>query len=131
MYATRAELVAYAPADAVIPDEPEASRLLARASEAVEELTFTAIYDTDADGMPVDPEDVAAFRDATCAQAVHWLETGDESGQAGQWGTVSIGSVSLSRNGAGNADGSDGRTPDTVSRPLRLAGLLPGYIVHR
>ncbi|WP_143121549.1 hypothetical protein [Saccharopolyspora antimicrobica] len=82
MYATRSDLLAHAPPGVEVPAEPEASRLLARASEAVEVLTMTAVYPVNADGMPTEVEHADAFRAATCAQAVHWLDTGDETAPA-------------------------------------------------
>ncbi|MGW1679389.1 hypothetical protein [Saccharopolyspora sp. NPDC002376] len=130
VYANRDELVSYAPAGVVVPAEPEASRMLARASDEVELATMSAIYTTDAAGMPTDPTVVDAMREATCAQAVHWIETGDESGTAGQWASVGIGSINLARTANGAASTPAGHLPDTVARPLRLAGLLPGQIVH-
>ena len=132
VYATRDDLVAYAPAGVTVPDEPEAGRLLARASEAVEAATISAVYAVDAAGMPTDPGILAALRDATCAQAVDWLTTGDELGQAGRWQSVSIGSISLS--GGTSATGAGGTSLGglavSAERVLRLAGLLPGVIVH-
>lgn len=130
VYATRTDLVGYAPAGVVVPADPEASRMLARASEAVELATMSAVYATDAAGLPTDTAVVGAMRDATCAQVVHWVESGDESGQAGQWTSVGIGSISLARAGAGTAVTPAGHLPDAVARPLHLAGLLPGHIIH-
>lgn len=130
VYANRDELEGYAPAGVVVPAEPEASRMLARASDEVELATMSAIYTTDAAGMPTAPTVIDAMREATCAQAVHWLETGDESGTAGQWSSVGIGSITLARTANSAASTPAGHLPDTVARPLRLAGLLPGHIVH-
>lgn len=130
VYATRDDLAAYAPAGVDVPDEPEVSRLLARASEAVELLTLTAVYPVDDAGMPTEAEHVAAFREATCAQAAHWLDTGDETGTAGQWSNVTIGSISLGRAKDVADSPAHISTPETVIRPLWLAGLLPGSITH-
>ena len=74
VYATRDDLISYVPAGSVVvPDEPEATRLLTSASKRVRRGTKTAIYDTDDDGYPTKPEVRQAFRDATCAQAEWWL----------------------------------------------------------
>jgi hypothetical protein len=127
-YATADDLAAFVPATITVPDEPEATRLLTHASEAVDGLLLTALYDTDDDGLPTDAEVIVALRDATCAQALWWLETGDEDGAQGQYQSVSIGSVSLTRAGAGSSQGVTTSATQTVSSRaseiLRLAGLL-------
>ncbi|CAL9480234.1 hypothetical protein [Streptomyces sp. enrichment culture] len=125
VYATPEQLSAWtgqpAPADA--------ERLLARASEDVDDALLTACYATDAAGMPTDPAIVQALADATCAQVEYQLATGDDgTGAAARWGAVSIGPVSLSDRR------DDGQSTDDVDlaprahRALRRAGLLPGVI---
>lgn len=72
------------------------SKLLARASQTVDGLLLTAVYDTDDDGYPTAPATVEALRDATLAQASYWVETGDSTGASdAAGGSMSIGSVSL------------------------------------
>ena len=95
VYANPAELAAYtgqaAPADADV--------LLARASRMLEaEVLRYCRYDVDAaTGMPTHELVLAALRDAVCAQVQWWGELGDSTGAIGAgWGSVSIGSVSLS-----------------------------------
>ncbi|QKN87652.1 head-to-tail adaptor [Streptomyces phage Cumberbatch] len=124
VYATPDQLAEYtgqpAPADA--------SRLLARASEDVEDALTTAIYDTDNAGMPTDPDVISAMADATCAQVEYvTAQGGDDTGAAGQWDSVSIGPVSMS----GRRGGPVGAAVDIGPRALRTlarAGLLPGVI---
>lgn len=105
VYATRTQLVAYAPAEVAseIPDEPEATRLLTSASMAIYKATMTAIYATDSSGLPSQEPFITGFTRAVCAQAVWWLETGDELGIAGQYTNVAIGGVSLTRGGRGDS----------------------------
>ncbi|WP_027945961.1 hypothetical protein [Amycolatopsis taiwanensis] len=113
VYATRDELVEYAPADVKtrIPNDPEATRLLTSASAEVLSATKTAIYDADAEGYPSDTTVRQAFRNATCAQAVWWLTGGDdEQGASSQYQTVSIGSLTLARSQPGTA------TPPSTQR---------------
>ncbi|MEU4178198.1 hypothetical protein [Streptomyces sp. NPDC026589] len=109
-----------APADAV--------RLLTRASEDVEDALRTAIYDTDATGMPTDPDVRDALAAATCAQVEYvTAQGGDDTGAAGQWDSVSIGPVAMS----GRKGGPVGSAVDIGPRALRTltrAGLLPGVI---
>lgn len=83
-YATSAELASsdFLPADLDVPTDVD--RLLSRASRAVDRLLLLAscVYAVDDDGLPTDDRVVAALRDATCAQAAWWIETGDEAGTA-------------------------------------------------
>jgi hypothetical protein len=125
VYATPEQLTAWtgrpAPADA--------ERLLARASEDVDSALLTALYDTDAAGMPTDPAVVQALADATCATVEYREESGDDgTGAAGRWGSVSLGPVSLGdrRDAAGDPDDVD--LGPRAHRVLRRAGLLPGVI---
>ena len=104
VYATLADLAAYAPADIQpeLPSGAEATRMLTSASMTIYRATMTAIYQTDSTGLPSVEPFITGFRRATCAQALWWLETGDELGQVGQYSSVSIGGVSLSRGGKGD-----------------------------
>ena len=134
VYATEAQLVAYgAPAGVVLPTGVDAVRQLTRASEVVDLALIGAVYDTDAvTDLPTDVKVIEALQLATCAQVAYWAETGDQSGTSSQWQSVSIGSVSLSRGTGGQQSGlSSGRSlaPQGCAH-LRLAGLLPGAIVH-
>ncbi|QWQ43058.1 hypothetical protein KME66_20315 [Streptomyces sp. YPW6] len=125
VYATPEQL-----ADATGQSAPvDAVRLLTRASEDVEDALRTAVYDTDATGMPTDPAVRDALAAATCAQVEYVLaQGGDDTGAAGRWDSVSIGPVSMS----GRRDGPT--APDAVDigpralRTLKRAGLLPGVI---
>lgn len=128
IYATAADLAAYAPPGVTVPDEPEATRVLTRASERVDDALVSAIYRTNSDGTPYDPDVVEALRNATCAQVVEWLRTGDEHGDAGQWQSVGIGSVNLARNTAAPTTAPGELHADAIAH-LRRAGLLAGYIV--
>ncbi|MGW2292718.1 hypothetical protein [Streptomyces phaeochromogenes] len=125
VYATPEQLAAWtgqpAPADA--------ERLLTRASEDVDDALLSAVYRTDAAGMPTDLAVVQALADATCAQVEYQVATGDDgTGAAGRWGSVSIGPVQLGdRRGAPQAPGGLDLAP-RAHRALTRAGLLPGVI---
>lgn len=126
VYATRADLVDYAPPSVTVPDEPEATRVLTRASEDVDDALLTAVYDVDTDDMPTDTKVIEAMKLATCAQAIERIRTGTEDGNDGLdgWDSVSIGSISLSgrrKSDAGARSGSD-LTAEAVGH-LRRAGL--------
>ncbi|WP_326728843.1 hypothetical protein [Streptomyces phaeochromogenes] len=123
IYATPEQLTAWtgrpAPADA--------ARLLARASEDIDDALLTAIYATNSAGMPTDPDVVDALADAVCAQIEYQQATGDDgTGATGRWDSVSIGPVALSgRKQAPGAAGDVDLAP-RAHRALTRAGLLPG-----
>ncbi|MDX3214569.1 hypothetical protein PV318_03285 [Streptomyces sp. ME02-6991-2B] len=126
VYATPEQLAAWtgrpAPADA--------ERLLARASQDIDDALLTAVYYTDTAGMPTDPDVVAALADATCAQVEYQQATGDDgTGAAGRWGSVSIGPVALSdRRDTGPAAPDALDLAPRAARALRRAGLTPGVV---
>lgn len=111
------------------PTPPGAERLLARASEDVDDALLSALYDTDSAGMPTVPATVQALADAVCAQVEYQLATGDDgTGAAGRWDSVSIGPVSLSGRKDGPTAAGDVDLAPRAHRALRRAGLLPGVI---
>ena len=125
VYATPEQLTAWTGQ----PAPPDAERLLARASEDVDDALISAVYATDAAGMPTDPAIVQALADAVCAQVEYQQATGDDgTGAAGRWDSVSIGPVSLSGRADGPAAAGDVDLAPRAYRVLRRAGLLPGVI---
>jgi hypothetical protein len=69
----------------------DADRLLSRASREIDKALLRAVYAVDDDGLPTDVDVAVALRDATCAQAAWWLETGDEAGAAAQLNSAGSG----------------------------------------
>jgi hypothetical protein len=125
VYATSADYTAWTGQTAPAGIE----RLLARASEDVDDALLTAVYSTDADGMPTEADVIAALRDAACAQVEYQQDAGDTgTGAAGRWESVSLGPVSLSgrKDAATGPEGLD--LAPRAYRALRRAGLLPGVI---
>ncbi|MFC8199942.1 hypothetical protein ACFUTV_31800 [Streptomyces sp. NPDC057298] len=125
VYATPEQLTAWtgqpAPADA--------ERLLLRASEDIDDALRTAVYRTDALGMPTEPAVVTALADAVCAQVEYQVATGDDgTGAAGKWGSVSIGPVSLGDPRDVSQTAGDVDLAPRAHRALTRAGLLPGVI---
>ncbi|MCO7196899.1 hypothetical protein [Pseudonocardia sp. McavD-2-B] len=124
-YATTGDLARYMRAAPPVA----ARRLLARATERIDELLVAAVYPvTGPDELPADPEVADALRKATCAQAAWFDESGDEtgSGAAERWSNVRIGNVQLGGAG-GSGDGASaaaGRYAPDALRTLRLAGLF-------
>jgi hypothetical protein len=132
VYANLGDLAGNKPEDVTLSSsDTELTRQLASASREIRRATKTAIYDVDTDGYPTDTDLREAFRLATCAQVYWWSETGDEQGVAGQFTSVSIGSVSMSRGGgsAGGASGQGQRLAPAADTILRDAGVLAGAIV--
>ncbi|MCP3799747.1 hypothetical protein NLX83_10805 [Allokutzneria sp. A3M-2-11 16] len=117
VYATPADLVDYAGPGVVDEDTP---RKLARASERVDSLLLTAVYDTTPDGLPVEAKVRDALKRATCAVVQWWGETGDETGAGGRFVESQIGTVRLKR---AEADTEPDLAPAAV-RILATAGLL-------
>ncbi|MFE9645315.1 hypothetical protein ACFYO0_14600 [Streptomyces sp. NPDC006365] len=125
IYATSADYQAYtgqtAPTDIVAR--------LGRASRFLDAEVFRLCwYEVHEDGHPSNTIVKAAFADAVCAQVQWWAETGDELGTAGQWSSVSIGSVSLSRSGSSSGSSAPvgGRTvADAALEALRTPDLTP------
>lgn len=125
VYATPEQLTAWTGQQA----PPDAERLLARASEDIDDALLTAVYRTDDLGMPTDPTVTQALADAACAQVEYQLATGDDgTGAAGRWDAVSIGPVSLSGRQQGPAATGDVDLAPRAHRALTRAGLLPGVI---
>lgn len=70
---------------------------LRAASRVVDKLLLGRVYDTDADGMPTDPDVVDAMAEATESIAGALEASGVlQSATADVWDSVKIGSVSLS-----------------------------------
>lgn len=123
VYATAADLAAYTEQEA----PADADQLLARASRLITSLIGTAVYQVDTAGAPTEQGVIDALRDATCEQAAWFVETGDPSGAAGQYTSVSIGSVSLGGATTGTSAAADRVAPD-VPIILAAAGLLAGPV---
>lgn len=124
VYATEVEF-----ADYLTPATPpaNASRMLREASRDVEQMTLTAVYETDVDGMPTDAEVLEAFMLATCMQAEYAKEIGDSySIGASQFHSVSIGSASLTRGYGPGGSTTPGRYSRKAWECLQRAGLTGG-----
>jgi hypothetical protein len=114
-YAEPADLLAYVGAERTLPDNDEQLRLLARASEIIDDATFGAAT---ADDLDVDQ--TTELAKATCAQVEGWLEWGEEQAITGQSGSVGLGGLNI------------GRLPGLVYPRtrihLRRAGLLSAMV---
>lgn len=113
-------------------DEDAMKALLRRASQQVDSHLRTARYDIDEDGYPTDPDVADALRDATCAYAAYWDETGDVTGADAIAGPVQILSVRLGtdRSSASSRNPADTRRSDEAVVILRNAGLIGSAVSH-
>ncbi|PWC05406.1 hypothetical protein [Agromyces badenianii] len=111
------------------------AKRLRSASIEVEKLTRRAVYETDEDGYPTDPDIEDAFTEATCAIVEYWEETDDPTGADAAEGAVKIGSVSLGT----TSSSADTSSPlDRLQRRigtraydiLTNAGLIPSAVAH-
>lgn len=83
-YASEEELTEFLAEGTVVTGAP---RLLARASELLDE-TVLAAFDVDDDtSLPTDEDVATAMRDACCAQVEQWLEVGEPNDIDGLAGT--------------------------------------------
>ena len=127
IYATKEQLEAFLDGDPV----PEgAGRLLRSASRDVDEMLLTAVYPVDAAGLPTDPDHEEAIREATCLQAMHRDEHGDEIDMLSSGESVGLGPVHF---GGAFSTGPKPVQPIPAWNPeayrvLRLAGLIPGTV---
>jgi len=100
-----------------------ATRLLERASDVVDEILIGAVYATDDSGNPVDSAVIAAFKKATLYQAFFAMEVGDETGANDRFQSATQGGVSYTLN-TNKAPQTLRQSADAIN-VLRLAGLLP------
>ncbi|MEU8473759.1 hypothetical protein [Streptomyces hygroscopicus] len=106
----------------------DVDQLLSRATRMLEaQVLRLCWYEVDTDGMPTNPLVLEAIRRAVCAQVQWWGELGDSIGAAGVgWGSVGIGSVSLSRPGAASGSASAAReVAPQVADELQSPDLTP------
>ena len=120
-YATPAEFTTFAAG--VLPADID--RLLLRASELVDDYTRTAMYDVDTDGFPTDADDIAAFRDATCAQVEFWRDSDEEDDILGPVQGIILGPMQIQFGAGANRTAPLYLAP-RAARILRNAGLYNG-----
>jgi hypothetical protein len=124
-YATADDLAAYPGGSDVPADQVDV--LLARAQRFLDRALFRYCwYQSNGDGVPTDTLVAAAFRDCVCAQVVWWSELGDSTGAVGAgWGSVSIGSVSMSGGPKTPADSPARQVAPEVADVLGAPTLTP------
>lgn len=125
-YATSADYLAYT--GQTPPADIDAR--LGRASRFLDSDVFRLCwFVADEDGLPTNTVVAEAFSAAVCAQVQWWGETGDELGSGGQWDSVKLGSLALSR-GSSSGSSSSGRVPaETALEALRSPDLTKDIFV--
>jgi hypothetical protein len=122
-YATVGEFTAFLDPD---PVPANAQRLLDRASTKLDQLLMGAVYETDADGLPLDPALAAVFREAVCIQAQYIDSLGDETGAMANVSQMSLGNQQIVRAISVVGSGTPRVPPDLVAL-LQTKGLWPVY----
>jgi hypothetical protein len=108
-----------------VPDDAALQLLLDDATARVDELTLTAVFATDAQGLPVDPRVASALARATVKQAAHQIAHADDEAASGiAQGALTLGPLVLPA-----TTGQEARySPDAVT-VLRTSGLLGGHVL--
>lgn len=106
------------------PAPADITNRLTVASDDVDEMTLSGVYDVDNTGLPTNTEVLAAFKKATIAQAKHTI---DREAQAAPAATeVAIGTARVKYGAAVSAVPALGRFSPAALTILRNAGVLPG-----
>jgi hypothetical protein len=94
------------------------------ATEDIDRALIAAVYRTDADGMPLDPQLANVLRRATAAQAQYVIDVGDDSGVKREYASTSIAGLSQTR--APSMQGNALRPICTQALGiLHVSGVLP------
>ncbi len=97
---------------------------LRRASEVIDVALVGAVYQTDADGMPVAPMVIDCFMRATCAQTQYVIANNDPANVKDQYLNSNVGGVALTRAPGTMAKALPPLAPQAAAI-LRVAGVLP------
>jgi hypothetical protein len=95
-----------------------------RASEDLDLALVAAVYRTDADGMPLDPQLANVLARACSAQIAWLLDVNDDSGVKRQFASTSVGGVSATRVASAQGGALPVLAPRCLSI-LRVNGILP------
>jgi hypothetical protein len=90
-YATSVQLTTYTGAAA----PADADRLLARASETIDQALLTATYAVDSTGTATDADVLDALQKATCAQVEFWLTSDEEEDVLGPTQGYAVGGMQV------------------------------------
>ncbi|MFE7762942.1 hypothetical protein [Streptomyces sp. NPDC057438] len=122
-YATVQEFTDYLDPD---PVPANATRLLTKASRRLDRLLIGAVYETDDNGLPTDPDLIEVFREAVCIQAQYINSLGDETGAMANVSQMELGSQKIVRAISVVGSGTPRVAPDLLDL-LQTKGLWPVY----
>jgi hypothetical protein len=94
------------------------------ASEDIDVALVAAVYRTDADGMPLDPQLANVLRRATAAQAQYIIAVNDDAGVKQEYASTSVAGISAARAAAMQARALRPICPQALGI-LRVSGILP------
>jgi len=97
---------------------------LQRATEDIDVALVAAVYRTDADGMPLDPQLMNVLVRATSAQCQYLLANNDDAGIKREFSSTSVGGVSAVRSQRMQGLALPPLAPRALAI-LRVAGVLP------
>jgi hypothetical protein len=106
-----------------VTDDDALQLLLDDATARVDELTLTAVFTTDAQGLPVDPRVAGALARATVKQAAHQITHLEDSDGIPQ-GAMTLGPLVLPA-----TTGMEARYSADAVTILRTSGLLGGHVL--
>lgn len=122
VYASVAQYRAWS-ADQFTPNDL-VTTALRRATEVIDRVLIGAVYQTDADGMPIDAGVLNVFMRATCAQAQFILANNDFANVKSQYSSTSMGGVSQTRASSAQNQMFPPVAPQAAAI-LQVAGVLP------
>jgi hypothetical protein len=97
---------------------------LQRATEDIDVALVAAVYRTDADGMPLDPQLANVLVRATSAQVAYLLAQNDDTGIKREYSSTSVGGVTAVRSARMQGGALQPLGPRALGI-LRTAGILP------
>lgn len=97
---------------------------LMRATEDIDVALVAAVYRTDADGMPLDPQLINVLVRATSAQAAYLIDQNDDSGIKREYASTNVGGVSATRSAKMQGGWMQPIAPRAL-QILRVEGVLP------
>ncbi|MEV5472967.1 hypothetical protein AB0L66_11495 [Streptomyces sp. NPDC052207] len=120
-YATVEEFGDYLDPD---PLPANAARLLTKASRRLDRILLGAVYKTDENGLPTNPDLIEVFREAVCLQAAYIADLGDETGANANVSRMTLGNQTIERAISVVGSGTPRVSPDLMDL-LQVKGLLP------
>lgn len=94
-YASTDDLANFVGPDSDLPSEADQARMLARASELLDDAILAPFSVDATTSLPTDETVAANLRDAACAQVEFWIDLGEDFDIEGLAGSMSVFSASV------------------------------------